>query len=216
MKTGIELFIVDDHPMVREGLKRLLHDQEMNVIGEAGTAEEALKLMTDRPPAVALIDIRLPGIDGIELAERLKKEVPTVRSIILTSFSDETLVMRAAKAGVSGYLLKEIDPQQLRHSIKEVAAGRLMMDPSANETLLRQLAKPEEDADPSLKRWKLLSPQEVKVCEHVAHGLINKEIASEMSLSEKTVKNYLANIFVKLDVNRRAQVAALCMKAPKS
>lgn len=193
--------------MVRTGLRSVLEDKKVKVVGEAGTGAEALDQIPNLNVDVALLDIRLPDMDGIDLAKKLASVCPETRNVMLTSYSDESTVLRAARAGVAGYLLKEIAPDQLKESLQRVAAGHVIMDEKANDLLVKGLAH-ESKPDNEGVKWNLLSAQERKVTALVAEGLMNKEIADRLKLSEKTVKNYLASIFVKLDVGRRAQLAA--------
>jgi two-component system response regulator DevR len=211
MSAAVRIFLIDDHPMVREGLKSVLEMSDFVICGEAGTGEEAIEKIDSSHADVALVDIRLPDIDGIDLATMLRQRIPELKVGILTSFSDESMVLRAARAGIHGYMLKEIAPEKLRESILSMLDGRIAMDDRANEILLRGLANESGDGR-ERQRWNLLSSQELKVAELVTEGLINKEIAEQMKLSEKTVKNYLASIFTKLNVSRRAQVASFYTK----
>jgi two-component system response regulator DevR len=215
MKTTAQIFLIDDHPMVREGLKSVLEMNDFMVCGEAGDGREALEKIGTSGATLALVDIRLPDIDGIDLASTLRERYPDLKVAILTSFSDESMVLRAARAGVHGYMLKEIAPEKLRESIISMMEGRIAMDEKASDILLRGLANETDDRE-ARNRWTLLSPQELKVAELVTRGLINKEIGDQMNLSEKTVKNYLASIFTKLNVSRRAQVAAFYTKYVQS
>jgi two-component system response regulator DevR len=201
--------------MVREGLKSVLEMNDFMVCGEAGDGREALEKIGTSGATLALVDIRLPDIDGIDLASTLRERYPDLKVAILTSFSDESMVLRAARAGVHGYMLKEIAPEKLRESIISMMEGRIAMDEKASDILLRGLANETDDRE-ARNRWTLLSPQELKVAELVTRGLINKEIGDQMNLSEKTVKNYLASIFTKLNVSRRAQVAAFYTKYVQS
>ncbi len=205
----VKVFLVDDHPMVREGLKAVLDNDRISVIGEAGTASEALKKLQHLSPDVALLDVRLPDRDGIELGIALKEKYPHLYICILTTYSDETMVIRATRAGIEGYLLKEIDPEKLCQSVLRIAQGHITLDDKANEILLKGLARESDSGLENRSRWKCLSLQEHKVAALVAEGLINKEIADRMGLSEKTIKNYLSTVFSKLNVSRRAQVASL-------
>lgn len=197
--------------MVREGLKAVLDSDRISVIGEAGTVREALEQLDRLSPDVALLDVRLPDGDGIDLATVLKEKYPGLCIGILTTFSDETMVIRATRAGIEGYLLKEIDPEKLSQSVLRIAEGRITLDDKVNDILFKGLSR-EDNSGLEESRWKCLSVQEHKVAALVAEGLINKEIADRMGLSDKTVKNYLSTIFSKLNVSRRAQVAAFYTK----
>lgn len=205
----IELILVDDHSMVREGLKVVLRKyQELEVVGEAGTGEDALKVIEDKDPQVALVDVRLPDFDGIEVCRKALASGASTHFIMLTSFLDEDMILRAIHAGAQGYLLKEIDPEGLYEAICKVMRGESALPPQVAQQLMKGLRHDKEEQKVK-SRLELISPQEHRVMELVAAGRINKEIADEMNLSEKTVKNYLSTIFTKLDVSRRAQVAAI-------
>ena len=213
MTTGkpIAVLLVDDHAVVREGLKLVLaRDPQIKVVGEAGTADAAIAETKRLKPDVILMDIRLPGEDGVQACSDILEQWPQTRVLFLTSFADDDTVLAAVLAGAHGYLIKEIGVDTLVDSIKRVAAGESILDPAATKRVLswvktRSTAPPDPGREP-------LSPQEQRVVALVAEGKTNKEIAADMGLSPKTVKNYLSNIYQKLQITRRAQAAALFAK----
>lgn len=213
MTTGkpIAVLLVDDHAVVREGLKMVLaRDSQIKVVGEAGTADAAIAETKRLKPDVILMDIRLPGKDGVQACSDILEQWPQTRVLFLTSFADDDTVLAAVLAGAHGYLIKEIGVDTLVDSIKRVAAGESILDPAATKRVLswvktRSTAPPDPGREP-------LSPQEQRVVALVAEGKTNKEIAADMGLSPKTVKNYLSNIYQKLQITRRAQAAALFAK----
>lgn len=207
----ISVLLVDDHAVVREGLKMVLaRDPQIKVVGEAGTADAAIVETKRLKPDVILMDIRLPGEDGVQACSDILEQWPQTRVLFLTSFADDDTVLAAVLAGAHGYLIKEIGVDTLIDSIKRVAAGESILDPAATKRVLtwvktRSTAPPDPGREP-------LSPQEQRVVALVADGKTNKEIAADMKLSPKTVKNYLSNIYQKLQITRRAQAAALFAK----
>ena len=202
---SIRLVIVDDSELVRVGLQTLLQGAAGIVLcGLASTAAEAFTVCKRERPDVVLLDIRLPDGTGIEVCRRLHAEVGgEIRVLFLTSSSEQEIVDEAIRAGAHGYLLKEINTPALLQGIRDVAAGRSILDPQITarvmDLLKNERTKPVLDA---------LSPQEQRVIALIAEGRTNKEVAAEMGLAEKTVKNYLSTVFEKLHVSRRAQAAA--------
>lgn len=203
----IRLLLVDDHEVVRAGLGTLLAlHAELEVVGEAGTVAGALEAAEKMKPDVVLLDVRLPDGSGFEACRNLHKLTPPVKVIILTAFADDEIVMQAIGSGAEGYLLKEIDEPGLVRAIKEVADGRSILDPAVTRRVLNRV-KDGSAAQPAGKLDRL-SAQERRVLELVAQGKTNKEIGLAMTLSDKTVKNYLSNLMEKLQLNRRSQAAA--------
>jgi DNA-binding NarL/FixJ family response regulator len=202
------LLIVDDHEVVRIGLGAVLDlTPGMKVVGQARNKADAITQCRRTKADVVLLDIRLPDGSGIEAAREILSAHPNIRILFLTSFADEHTVLEAILSGAQGYVLKDIASAALIRAIKTVAAGQPLIDPRlTTHTLswMKQLAAGQTPAKRSL-----LSPQEQRILPHVAGGLTNKEIAHRLDLSEKTVKNYLANIYSKLQIGRRSQVAAL-------
>lgn len=207
----IRVLVVDDHAIVREGLKMVLErDPTIRIEGEAGTAQAALDEARKLKPDVVLLDIRLPDGDGIQVCGDILEQSPQTRVLFLTSYADDDTVLGAILAGAHGYLIKEIGVDTLVESIKRVAAGESILDPAATRRVLTWV-KTHGGASPDAAR-EALSVQEQRVLALVAEGKTNKEIAADLGLSPKTVKNYLSTIFQKLQVTRRSQAAALFAK----
>jgi DNA-binding NarL/FixJ family response regulator len=208
-RQAIRVLIVDDHEVVRLGLRTLLSRvSTIRVAGEAGTAAAALAEASRLQPDVVLMDVRLPDGSGIEACREIRSTCPTTRVLFLTSFPDEEAVLSTILAGGDGYLLKEVSGDLLIGAIERVAAGQSMLDPTVTTRLLawvRSLDSVTAGGD----RHDGLSPQEQRVLALVAEGQTNKEIAAALSLSDKTVRNYLSNIFQKLHVSRRSQAVSV-------
>ncbi|MCH8838142.1 MAG: response regulator transcription factor [Candidatus Marinimicrobia bacterium] len=201
----LKVLIVDDHDIVRKGLAMLISRQEdMLLAGEAGTAAEAVAKTRELSPDVIVMDIRLPDESGIEACREIRSQNPDVKVLMLTSYSDEEAVMASIMAGASGYLLKEIRSQEIIDAIKRVGAGQSLLDPSVTASVLERVRMGNKEGDTLAQ----LSDQERRILELIADGMTNKEIAGEVSLSDKTVKNYVSNILGKLEVSRRSQAAA--------
>lgn len=201
----LKVLIVDDHDIVRKGLAMLISRQEdMLVAGEAGTAAEAVAKTRELSPDVIVMDIRLPDESGIEACREIRSENPDVKVLMLTSYSDEEAVMASIMAGASGYLLNEIRSQEIIDAIKRVGAGQSLLDPSVTASVLERVRRGNNEGDTLAQ----LTDQERRILELIADGCTNKEIADEVGLSDKTVKNYVSNILGKLEVSRRSQAAA--------
>ncbi len=201
----MRVLVVDDHEVVRQGIRSLLEAQEdIEVVGEAGSVAEAVRRVGYDGPDVVVLDVRLPDGSGVEACREIRSRWPDVKVLMLTSYADEEALMAAIMAGAAGYVLKRIDSAELVDSIRRVGQGESMLDPAMTERLFRKLRGDTPD-DPLLAR---LSPQERKILEHIAEGLTNREIAEEMFLAEKTVKNYVSNLLGKLEMSRRSEAAA--------
>jgi two-component system response regulator DevR len=207
----ISLVIVDDSELVRTGLKTLLGHASgrvpMKILGEAHSVTSAVAETLRLKPDVVLLDIRLPDGNGFEACRQILAKLPDTRVLILTSVIDDNLVCEAMSAGAHGYLLKEIDAPGLCKAIADVAEGKFILDPAATASVLNMVrhGAPQSEQD----KLASLSAQERRVLALVAEGKTNKEIADAMELSDKTVKNYLSNIFEKLQITRRSQAAVL-------
>jgi DNA-binding NarL/FixJ family response regulator len=203
----IRLLMVDDHKVVRLGLLTLLqHYPDIQVVGEAGSVAEAVACALQVKPNLVLMDVRLPDGNGFEACRQIRKLLPEVRVLFLTSFADEEIVIESIDAGADGYLLKEIDEATLVRAIRDVVRGQSILDPAITRRVLERARNP---ATPTTRdRWESLSPQERRVLALVAQGKTNKEIAMDLNLSDKTVKNYLSNVLDKLEMTRRSQAAA--------
>jgi two-component system response regulator DevR len=196
--------LLDDHEVVRRGLRELLESEDdLEVVGEAGTAQEALSRIPPTRPDVAVLDIRLPEGDGVEVCREIRSSHPEINCLILTSFSDDEALFQAIMAGASGYLLKQIKGNDLVDAVRRVAAGQSLLDPAVTARVLERLrARPETDE--GLAR---LTNQERKILDLIADGLTNRQIAEQVHLAEKTVKNYVSNLLAKLGMERRTQAA---------
>jgi two-component system, NarL family, response regulator DevR len=205
----VTLVLVDDSELVRTGLRTLLGaSPAIRILGEAATVAGGLERIKALRPDVALLDIRLPDGTGFDICAALPDPPDGPRVLFLTSVVDDALVARAIESGASGYILKEIDGRGLERAIIDVAAGRSILDPEVTARVMR-LARQGSQVDPLTT----LSPQEKRVLTLIAEGRTNKEVGSDLDLSEKTVKNYVANIFTKLNVTRRSQAVALLVAA---
>jgi two-component system, NarL family, response regulator DevR len=205
--TKTRILLVDDHDIVRLGLMTLLNDQpDMEVIGEASTAGEAVKAAENLHPDVVLMDIRLPGEGGIEAANQITSKYPSCKVVMLTSFADDELVVRAVRAGAAGYVLKQVGNEELLRAIRAAAKGEAVLDPSTTARLLTRVREAERKADEDAFRE--LSDREMDVLVHLAKGKTNAEIGGLLHLSEKTVGNYIGNMFDKLHLNNRIELAA--------
>jgi two-component system response regulator DevR len=208
----IRLLLVDDHQLVRVGLRTVLHNHHhgITIVGEAGSKADAVRVAKELKPDVVLMDVRLPDGSGIEACRDILASDPTVRVIFLTSFADDELALAAVLAGAQGYVLKTIDSDLLIRSIKIVSNGQSLLSPALTQRALSRIRSESAQAGPV--RIQSLAPQEERVLALVAKGLTNKEIASELQLSDKTVKNYLSNVFHKLQISRRTQAASFFIK----
>lgn len=207
--SPIRILLVDDSELVRRGIKTVLSVQTnpaMQVIGEAGNVAGAVAEALRLKPDVILLDIRLPDGSGFDACRQILQRLPETRILVLTSYSNDNFVYEAITSGAQGYLMKEIDPAGLVQALQDVAAGRSILDPDTTTRVLRLLrgGNSNEGADLSI-----LSTQERRVLALVAEGLTNKQVGEQLTLSENTVKNYLVNVFEKLQVKRRAQAAAI-------
>ena len=205
----IRVFLVDDHEVVRRGLIDLLSaDPELEVIGEADSVAQALARVPASAPDVAVLDVRLPDGNGIELCRELLSRMPDLRCLILTSFTSDEAMLDAILAGASGYVVKDIKGMELAQAIKDVGAGRSLLDNRAAAALMAKLRHDAEHADPLSG----LTQQERVLLELLGEGLTNKQIAARMFLAEKTVKNYVSRLLAKLGMERRTQAAVFVSK----
>lgn len=205
----VTVFLVDDHELVRRGLIDLLStDPELQVIGEAGTVSHALAQIPCLKPDVAVLDVRLPDGNGVELCRELLARMPDLRCLMLTSFTSEEAMLDAILAGASGYVVKDIKGMELARAIKDVGAGRSLLDNRAAAALMAKLRESAERSDPLSE----LTEQERTLLALIGEGLTNKQIAARMFLAEKTIKNYVSRLLAKLGMERRAQAAAFVSK----
>jgi two-component system, NarL family, response regulator DevR len=205
--------LLDDHEVVRRGLRELLESEgDVEVVGEAGTAAEALARIPPTKPDVAVLDVRLPDGDGVEVCRDVRSAHPEIQCLILTSFSDDEALFQAIMAGASGYLLKQIKGTDLVDAVRRVSHGQSLLDPAITARVLERLrAGPETD-----ERLDSLSDQERKILDHIAEGLTNRQIAERVHLAEKTVKNYVSNLLAKLGMERRTQAAVYAARLRES
>jgi two-component system, NarL family, response regulator DevR len=200
----IRVFLVDDHEVVRRGLKELLDaEDDIEVVGEAGTAGMALAGVAKTDPDVAVLDVRLPDGNGVEVCRDIRARDPGVACLMLASFGDDEALFDAIMAGAAGYLLKDIRGNDLVDAVRRVAQGDSLLDPSVTGKVLERLRKGDEE-DPRLTA---LSDQERRILALIAEGLTNRQIAERMHLAEKTVKNYVSNLLAKLGMQRRTEAA---------
>ncbi len=203
----ITVLLVDDHEVVRFGLRSLLSlEPAIEIVGEAGTAAEAIAEAGRRRPDVVVLDVRLPDGSGVAACREIRAESPGTYVIMLTSYADDEAVFASITAGASGYLLKQARGQELVRAIEAVASGRSLLDPAVTQKVLDRMKRLAAGSAPD--DTARLSPQEQRVLALVAEGKTNKEIAAALGLSDKTVKNYLAHVFEKLKLSRRAEAAA--------
>jgi len=202
--ADVRVFLLDDHEVVRRGVRELLGaEDDIEVVGEAGTAAEALARVPPCNPNVAVLDVRLPDGDGVEVCREIRSAHPDVRCIILTSFSDDEALFQAIMAGASGYLLKQIRGNDLVDAVRRVAQGQSLLDPTVTTRVLERLREgPQTD-----ERLARLTEQERRILDLIAEGLTNRQIAERVHLAEKTVKNYVSNLLSKLGMERRTQAA---------
>jgi two-component system, NarL family, response regulator DevR len=198
------VFVLDDHELVRRGLIDLMASTpDLVVVGEAATAEAALRRIPAVRPDIALLDERLPDGSGISVCRDIRSNHPDIRCLILTSFDDDEALYAAVMAGASGYLLKEMVGSTLLEDIRQVARGRSLLDPAVTQKLMERLRAPVRP-DPIIKG---LTPRELEVIELIADGCTNRQIGEKMFLAEKTVKNYVTSVLMKLGMERRTQAA---------
>ncbi len=201
---SVRVFLVDDHEVVRRGLKELLDSEDdIEVVGDAGSAGMALAGIAQTAPDVAVLDVRLPDGNGVEVCREVRARDPRIACLMLTSFSDDEALFNAIMAGAAGYLLKDVKGNDLVDAVRRVAAGDSLLDPTLTGRVLDRLRRGAEE-DPRLAS---LSDQERKILGHIADGLTNRQIADAMHLAEKTVKNYVSNLLGKLGMQRRTEAA---------
>lgn len=202
--SPIRVFLLDDHEIVRRGLRELLSlEPDVEVVGESGSAEAAIRRIPALRPHVAILDARLPDGSGIEVCRQVRALDPAIAGLILTSYDDEQALTAAVLAGAAGYLLKDIQGNDLVATIRAVAAGKRLLAPDRVEALQETLAAP----TPTDPRLRSLTPQERRILALVAKGLTNRQIGGELFLAEKTVKNYITAVLAKLGMERRTQAA---------
>jgi two-component system, NarL family, response regulator LiaR len=209
MSEHIRILIADDHGVVREGLRALIATEPgMELIGEAENGDQAVALAQKLRPDILLLDMVMPGMNGLEVIELVKRNLPGMRIVVLTSFSEDDLVFPAIKSGADGYLLKNTAPRALLQAIREVHAGNPSMSPTVAAKLMRELQRP-----PSLPpTGDPLTAREVEVLRLVAHGLSNEEIAEKLVLTEGTVRAHMSSVLSKLHLANRTQAALYALR----
>lgn len=201
----IRVFLLDDHEVVRRGVAALLSaEDDIEIVGEADTADHALSRIPAARPDVAVLDVRLPDGDGVTVCREIRSAMPEVACLMLTSFDDQDALFDAVMAGAAGYVLKQIHGSDLVGAVRTVAAGQSLLDPRSTARMLQRIRDRQERKDP----LQGLSDQERHILELIGEGLTNRQIGERMYLAEKTVKNYISNIFAKLGMSRRTQAAA--------
>jgi DNA-binding NarL/FixJ family response regulator len=206
MSKKIRVLLVDDHEVVRMGLRTLFERREnLSVVGEAGTVAEAVETAARTEPDVIVMDIRLPDGTGVDACREIRSKRPETKVIMLTSYADDEAVYGSIMAGAAGYVLKQTRGQDLAASIERVAAGESLLDPAVTDKVLQRMRQLAEGGPDELSA---LTPQERRILGLIAQGKTNKEIAEEVYLSDKTVKNYVSSILSKLNLRRRSEAAA--------
>jgi two-component system, NarL family, response regulator DevR len=200
----VRVFLLDDHEVVRRGVREMLEAaSDLEVVGEAGTAEEAYGRIPAATPDVAILDVRLPDGDGIEVCREIRSGHPEIACLMLTSFADDEALFSAILAGASGYVLKQVRGTDLVDAVRRVGRGESLLDPLMTTRVLERLRQP-----PQPDELAGLTTQERRVLDLIAEGMTNRQIGEQLFLAEKTVKNYVSNLLAKLGMSRRAEAAA--------
>ncbi len=211
MTKLIRILVADDHSVVRAGLRTLLERQgHFRVVAEAATGEEAVSKAQEVKPDVAVLDIRMPGLSGIEACRRIVGSVTGCRVIMLTSYAEDELLFAAIQAGASGYVLKRIGDNELVQAVERVSRGEGMLDPAMTATVFSEMRKANQAQQAAA--FAELTPQELAVLALVAEGLTNRQIAVKLYLGEGTVRNYVSSVLAKIGVSNRAEAAAYAVK----
>ena len=207
---SLRVLLVDDHEVVRAGLRALLEAQDgIEVVGEVGTAADAVRHVGFDAPDVVVMDVRLPDGSGVEATRKIRDRWPDVAVLVLSSFADEEALMSSIEAGASGYLLKRVDTDAIVDAVRAGGAGESLLDPAMTKQLFTKL----RDSDREDELIARLSGQERRILTRLAQGKTNREIADDMYLAEKTVKNYVSNLLAKMGMARRSEAAAYAARA---
>lgn len=202
---AIRVFLLDDHEIVRRGIADLLAlEADMEVVGEAGSAADALLRIRAARPDVAVLDVRLPDGTGIEVCRDARSMLPELKCLMLTSYADDEALFDAIMAGAAGYVLKDIKGNDLVEAVRSVASGRSLLDPRATQRVLERL----RNGNRADSKMEALNDQEKRILVLIGEGMTNRQIGENMHLAEKTVKNYVSSLLAKLGMERRTQVAA--------
>jgi DNA-binding NarL/FixJ family response regulator len=212
-KSGIRVLIVDDHGLFRTGLRNLLEEQGIHVVGEAGDGAEALGLVRELTPEVVLMDLNMPGMAGVEATQRIVQAAPLTRVVVLTISDDDTDVMDAILAGACGYLLKDSSIHDLVRGIQAAAVGESLISPQIAAKVLQRLRATSTVPQAAETVRSELSDREIEVLRLIANGKDNGEIARDLMISPKTVKNHISNILVKLQIENRIQAAVYAVRS---
>lgn len=205
----ISVMLIDDHRVVRQGLRDFLELQgDIEIVGEAASGEEGVQLARELLPDVVLMDLVMPGIDGVETTRRIKAASPSTRVIVLTSFADDNKVFPAIKAGAISYLLKDVSPEELAHAIRAAQRNEAVLHPEVAAKLMQEFSAPRPGEAPVDQ----LTPREMEVLRLIAKGQSNKEIADTLIVSEKTIKTHVSNILSKLHLADRTQAAIYALR----
>lgn len=212
----IRILIADDHLLLRQGIRNFLSlEPDFDIVGEAADGEDAVSKAMAMMPDILLLDINMPKLNGIEVSGRIKELCPSVRVLALTIHDDENYMMKMIQNGAAGYLLKDVEPSVMVQAIRKVAEGESFVEPSLTKKLFQGITNREETkplASPTIVDSDRLSAREIEVLQLVGRGMSNAEIARELFLSEKTVKNHLTNIFRKIQVTDRTQAVLYAIK----
>jgi len=200
----LRIFLVDDHEVVRRGVRDMLEvEDDFEVVGEAGSVQEALNRIPAVNPNVAVLDVRLPDGSGVELCRDLRSSHPEIACLMLTSFDDDEALFEAIVAGAAGYVLKQVKGSDIVNAVRQVGAGRSLLDPTMTSKVMERL----RNGTAEDQRLAGISSQERRILEFLAEGKTNRQIAAEMFLAEKTVKNYVSNLLTKMGMSRRTEAA---------
>ncbi|MFI5900225.1 response regulator [Streptomyces cyaneofuscatus] len=214
-ENPIRVFLLDDHEVVRRGVLDLLGDEsDISVVGEAGTAEQALTRIPALRPDVAVLDVRLPDGNGVDVCRELRSRMPDLACLMLTSFDDEEALLDAIMAGASGYVLKLIQGGDLVAAVRTVGSGRSMLDPSAAARLMSRLRGDDREESEGDALYGL-TDRERDILALIGEGLTNREIGQRLFLAEKTIKNHISRLLAKLGVERRVQAAVIAAQVPR-
>ena len=201
----IQVLVVDDHPVVRHGLVSMLRwEKDIEIVGEAGDGLEALRLILERRPDVVLLDLRLPGLSGVEVMRQVRAQAPEVRFLVLTTYDTDEYIGPALAAGARGYLLKDVTPDDLARAVRSLMQGKAALEPGVAARVLERMSEGERGDE--------LSPREMEVLQLLVAGASNKAIAAQLALTENTVKSHISHIFDKLGVQSRAEAVAAALQ----
>jgi two-component system, NarL family, response regulator DevR len=207
--VSVRIFLLDDHEIVRRGVRDLLEvEEDLVVVGEAGTAAQAIARIPAAKPDVAIIDMRLPDGNGVEVCREVRSRNPEVQCVVLTSFADDEALFDSIMAGAAGYLLKQMSGNDLVDAIRRVAGGQSLLDPTLTARVLERMRNgPAEDP-----RLAQLTPRERSILDLIAEGMTNRQIGEQLFLAEKTVKNYVSSLLSKLGMERRTEAAVFAAR----